>query len=50
MLPDEPYITAQLLNWRRRLCDWRELDALAAQVRAALAQGCLLYTSPSPRD
>ncbi|MCS3845750.1 putative O-linked N-acetylglucosamine transferase (SPINDLY family) [Xanthomonas campestris] len=39
LLPEEPYITAQLLNWRRRLCDWRALDALSAQVRAAVAQG-----------
>ncbi|KOR39440.1 UDP-N-acetylglucosamine-peptide N-acetylglucosaminyltransferase [Xanthomonas oryzae] len=39
LLPDEPYITAQLLNWRRRLCDWRELESLAAQVRTAVARG-----------
>lgn len=39
LLPEEPYITAQLLNWRRRLCDWRALDVLSAQVRAAVAQG-----------
>ncbi|USJ01614.1 tetratricopeptide repeat protein [Xanthomonas prunicola] len=39
LLPDEPYIAAQLLNWRRRLCDWRDLDVLAAQVRNAVAHG-----------
>lgn len=39
LLPGEPYITAQLLNWQRRLCDWRDLDALSRQVRQAVAQG-----------
>ncbi|WP_428942698.1 tetratricopeptide repeat protein [Xanthomonas oryzae] len=39
LLPHEPYITAQLLNWRRRLCDWRELESLAARVRTAVARG-----------
>lgn len=39
LLPGEPYITAQLLNWQRRLCDWRGLDALSNQVRQAVAQG-----------
>ncbi|WP_411849994.1 tetratricopeptide repeat protein [Stenotrophomonas sp. LGBM10] len=39
LLPAEPYITAQLLNWQRRLCDWRDLDRLSAQVRQAVAQG-----------
>lgn len=39
LLPGEPYITAQLLNWQRRLCDWRDLDRLSAQVRQAVAQG-----------
>lgn len=39
LLPGEPYITAQLLNWQRRLCDWRHLDRLSAQVRQAVAQG-----------
>jgi predicted O-linked N-acetylglucosamine transferase (SPINDLY family) len=39
LLPGEPYITAQLLNWQRRLCDWRGLDALAQQLRQAVAQG-----------
>jgi len=30
---------AHLLNWRRKLCDWRELDALSAQVRRAVREG-----------
>lgn len=39
LLPDEPHIAAQCLNWRRRLCDWNGLDALSRQVRDAVAQG-----------
>ncbi|MGE6334364.1 tetratricopeptide repeat protein [Stenotrophomonas sp. NPDC077659] len=39
LLPTEPYIAAQRLAWQRRLCDWRDLDVLAAQVRAAVASG-----------
>lgn len=39
LLPQQPMIAAHLLNWRRRLCDWRDLDALSAQVRRAVAQG-----------
>ncbi|MCF7749578.1 tetratricopeptide repeat protein [Bacillus subtilis subsp. subtilis] len=39
LLPGEPYITAQLLNWQRRLCDWRNIEPLSAQVRQAVAQG-----------
>ncbi|AOD14209.1 UDP-N-acetylglucosamine-peptide N-acetylglucosaminyltransferase [Xanthomonas fragariae] len=39
LLPEEPYIAAQLLNWQRRLCNWPGLDALSAQVRAAVTQG-----------
>ncbi|HYQ22548.1 tetratricopeptide repeat protein [Stenotrophomonas sp.] len=39
LLPGEPYIAAQRLAWQRRLCDWQDLDALAAQVRAAVASG-----------
>jgi len=37
LMPDEPYIAAQRLAWQRRLCDWQDVDALAAQVRAAVA-------------
>ncbi|TZF89574.1 UDP-N-acetylglucosamine-peptide N-acetylglucosaminyltransferase, partial [Cognatilysobacter lacus] len=36
LLPDEPMIAAYLLAARRRLCDWRDVDALSAQVRAAV--------------
>jgi predicted O-linked N-acetylglucosamine transferase (SPINDLY family) len=39
LLPQEPSIAAHLLNWRRKLCDWRGLDALSDQVRAAVRQG-----------
>lgn len=39
LAPGEAYMAAQRLNWERRLCDWRELDALSQQVRAAVAQG-----------
>jgi predicted O-linked N-acetylglucosamine transferase (SPINDLY family) len=39
LAPDEPQIAAYLLAWRRKLCDWRDLDALSLQVRDAVAQG-----------
>nr|WP_298130799.1 tetratricopeptide repeat protein [uncultured Pseudoxanthomonas sp.] len=39
LVPDEPMFAAHLLNWRRKLCDWRELDALSAQVRRAVREG-----------
>ena len=39
LMPGEPYIAAQRLAWQRRLCDWQDVDALSAQVRAALADG-----------
>ncbi|WP_298581171.1 tetratricopeptide repeat protein [uncultured Luteimonas sp.] len=39
LAPDSPEIAAYLLAWRRRLCDWRGLDALSAQVRSAVAAG-----------
>lgn len=39
LLPHEPYIAAQRLAWQRRLCDWNGLQALSAQVRAAVQQG-----------
>jgi len=39
LAPQEPQIAAYLLAWRRKLCDWRGLDALAAQVRNAVNQG-----------
>ncbi len=37
--PDEPQLAAYLLAWRRKLCDWRGLDALSAQVRDAVRRG-----------
>ena len=36
LAPDHPQIAAYLLAWRRRLCDWRDLDRLSGQVRAAV--------------
>jgi predicted O-linked N-acetylglucosamine transferase (SPINDLY family) len=36
LLPDEPMVAAYLLAARRRLCDWRDADALGAQVRDAV--------------
>ncbi|CAN5706832.1 tetratricopeptide repeat protein [soil metagenome] len=39
LAPDQAQIAAYLLAWRRRLCDWRGLDTLAAQVRAAVRAG-----------
>ena len=38
LAPQEPQIAAYLLAWRRKLCDWRDLDALSAQVRDAVRQ------------
>lgn len=39
LLPGEPAIAACLLAARRRLCDWRDLDALSATVREAVRRG-----------
>lgn len=39
LVPDEPIFAAHLLNWRRKLCDWRDLDTLSAQVRRAVREG-----------
>ncbi len=39
LAPDEPQLAAYLLAWRRKLCDWRELDALSTQVREAVRRG-----------
>ena len=38
LLPEEPLICAHLLNWRRRLCDWREIETLAQQVKRSVAE------------
>lgn len=37
LAPGEPQLAAYLLSWRRRLCDWRDLDTLTRQVRDAVA-------------
>lgn len=39
LAPDEPQLAAYLLAWRRKLCDWRDLDALSRQVRGAVNDG-----------
>jgi predicted O-linked N-acetylglucosamine transferase (SPINDLY family) len=39
LAPEAAQIAACLLAWRRKLCDWRGLDALSAQVRGAVARG-----------
>ncbi|MBB1088409.1 tetratricopeptide repeat protein [Lysobacter sp. SG-8] len=39
LAPDEPQLAAYLLAWRRKLCDWRDLDRLSAQVRDAVRRG-----------
>jgi len=39
LAPQEPQIAAYLLAWRRKLCDWRDLDTLAMQVRRAVSDG-----------
>lgn len=42
LAPGEPQVAAYLLAWRRRLCDWRDLDPLAAQVRDAVRTGAAM--------
>ena len=37
LLPNEPAFAAHLLNLRRKLCDWRELDSLSRLVRQSVA-------------
>ncbi|GAB2608311.1 O-linked N-acetylglucosamine transferase, SPINDLY family protein [Novilysobacter erysipheiresistens] len=39
LAPNEPQLAAYLLAWRRKLCDWRDLEALSAQVRDAVRRG-----------
>ena len=39
LMPEEGAFAAYLLNWRRKLCDWRELETLSTKVRNAVAQG-----------
>lgn len=38
-MPQEAQIAAHRLNWQRKLCDWRDLEALAKQVVRAVEQG-----------
>jgi predicted O-linked N-acetylglucosamine transferase (SPINDLY family) len=45
LAPGDAQIADCLLAWRRRLCDWRGLDALSQQVRAAVRDGS---ASPEP--
>lgn len=39
LAPMEPQLAAYLLAWRRKLCDWCDLDALSTQVREAVRRG-----------
>ncbi|MGY0618572.1 O-linked N-acetylglucosamine transferase, SPINDLY family protein [Lysobacter sp. A378] len=39
LAPGEPQLAAYLLAWRRKLCDWRDLDRLSDQVRDAVRRG-----------
>ncbi|MEZ0469457.1 tetratricopeptide repeat protein [Luteimonas salinilitoris] len=39
LAPEHPLIAAHLLAWRRRLCDWRDLERLSRQVRDAVRAG-----------
>lgn len=39
LAPQHAQIAAYLLAWRRKLCDWRDIDALSSQVRAAVRSG-----------
>ncbi len=39
LAPHEPQLAAYLLAWRRKLCDWRGLEALSRQVREAVRSG-----------
>src|SRR5690606_2875722 len=34
--PGNPLVAAYLLSWRRRLCDWRDVDRLSRQVRESV--------------
>ncbi|MBW8808132.1 MAG: tetratricopeptide repeat protein [Lysobacter sp.] len=38
LAPGHAQLAAYLLAWRRRLCDWSDVDALARQVRDAVAR------------
>lgn len=45
LAPDNAQVADYLLAWRRKLCDWRDLDALSRQVRASVRAG---NASPEP--
>lgn len=36
LMPGEPIFAAHLLNWRRKLCDWRDLATLSDQIKQAV--------------
>ncbi|MDR6842942.1 tetratricopeptide repeat protein [Pseudoxanthomonas sacheonensis] len=38
LMPDNPALAAHLLHWRRKLCDWRDLDALSLQTRRSVTR------------
>ncbi|MET0891964.1 MAG: UDP-N-acetylglucosamine-peptide N-acetylglucosaminyltransferase, partial [Pseudoxanthomonas sp.] len=37
LLPDHAAVAAHLLHWRRKLCDWRNVDMLSSQARRSVA-------------
>jgi predicted O-linked N-acetylglucosamine transferase (SPINDLY family) len=45
LAPGNPQVADYLLAWRRKLCDWRDIDALSRQVRTAVHDGS---ASPEP--
>lgn len=45
LMPGNPQVADYLLAWRRKICDWRGLDVLSRQVRAAVRDGT---ASPEP--
>ena len=45
LMPGNAQVADYLLAWKRKLCDWRGIDALSQQVRAAVRDG---NASPEP--
>lgn len=45
LMPGNAQVADYLLAWKRKLCDWRGVDALSQQVRAAVRDG---NASPEP--
>lgn len=39
LAPGQPQLAAYRLAWQRKLCDWRDLEALSQQVRDAVRAG-----------